>query len=75
MRKVAAARLMQKKIGETFRAMVTGASTKGVFVRLFSPPVEGKVVRGEAGMEVGDKVQVRLVNVNEERGFIDFERA
>jgi exoribonuclease-2 len=75
MRKVAAARLMQRKIGETFRAMVTGASAKGVFVRLFSPPVEGKVVRGEAGMEVGDKVQVRLVNVNEERGFIDFERA
>ena len=54
---------------------MTGASMKGVFVRLFSPSGEGKVVRGERGMDVGEKVRVRLVDVNEERGFIDFERA
>lgn len=75
MRKIAAARLVRKFMGQTFGAIVTGASGKGVFVRLFSPPVEGKVVRGEAGMDVGEKVRVRLVEVDEERGFIDFERA
>jgi exoribonuclease-2 len=75
MRKIAAARLVKDRTGQEFGAIVTGASPKGVFVRLFSPPVEGKVVRGERGMDVGEKVRVRLVDVNEERGFIDFERA
>jgi exoribonuclease-2 len=75
MRKVAAAQLVRNRVGQEFGAMVTGASGKGTFVRLFSPPVEGKVVHGEDGMDVGDKVRVRLVDVNEERGFIDFERA
>ena len=75
MRKVAAAQLLRNMVGQTFGALVTGASHKGVFVRLFSPRVEGKVVRGDAGMDVGEKVRVRLVDVDEDRGFIDFERA
>jgi exoribonuclease-2 len=75
MRKIAAAQLVRNRVGQEFGAIVTGASMKGVFVRLFSPSVEGMVVRGERGMDVGEKVRVRLVDVNEERGFIDFERA
>jgi exoribonuclease-2 len=74
-RKSAAALLLADRIGERFDGIVTGASEKGVWVRTLRPPVEGKVVRGAAGLDVGDRVGVRLVAVNVERGFIDFERA
>jgi VacB/RNase II family 3'-5' exoribonuclease len=73
MRKVAAAQLVRNSIGQTFNAIVTGASPKGTYVRLFSPPVEGKVLRDYRGMEVGDRVRVRLIGVDADRGFIDFE--
>ena len=73
MRKVAAAQLVRNSIGQTFNASVTGASPKGTYVRLFSPPVEGKVLRNYRGMEVGDRVRVRLIGVDADRGFIDFE--
>ncbi len=53
---------------------MTGVSNKGTWVRALRPPVEGKVVKGAAGLDVGDRVGVRLVSVNVERGFIDFER-
>lgn len=75
MRKVAAALLLYRRIGEVFEGIVTGASDKGVYVRLVSPPAEGRVVRGEKGMDVGEKVLVRLINVEPEEAFIDFERA
>ncbi|HSN29459.1 MAG TPA: RNB domain-containing ribonuclease [Kofleriaceae bacterium] len=75
MRKVAAARLLSSHIGETFDAIVTGVGDHGTFVRLLRPPAEGRVVRGEAGMDVGDRVHVRLVDTAPERGFIDFVRA
>ncbi|MBC7932004.1 MAG: RNB domain-containing ribonuclease, partial [Rubrivivax sp.] len=75
MRKVAAATLLGAHIGETFDAIVTGAKEKGTFVRLFSPPADGRVVRGEAGLDVGDRVRVRLLSTEPERGFIDFARA
>lgn len=75
MRKVAAARLLSSHIGETFDAIVTGVGDNGTFVRLLRPPAEGRVVRGEAGMDVGDQVHVRLVDTAPERGFIDFVRA
>jgi VacB/RNase II family 3'-5' exoribonuclease len=74
MRKAIAAELLQQQIGEIFTAIVTGISYKGTFVRLLSPPAEGKLVRGEGGIDVGDKLKVRLLSTDPERGFIDFER-
>ena len=66
--------MVVSRVGQTFDALVTGASSKGTFVRVISPPIEGKVVRGEKGLDVGDRVRVRLTHVDVERGFIDFER-
>lgn len=74
MRKVAAAQLLSSRIGETFDAIVTGATDKGVYVRLITPPAEGRVMRGEQGLDVGDRVRVKLVDTNINRGFIDFAR-
>ena len=74
-RKAAAAMLLQNRVGERFDGVVTGASDKGTWVRIFAPPVEGKVVHGEEGLEVGDKVRVKLVATDVERGFIDFARS
>jgi exoribonuclease R len=73
-RKAAAACLLTSRIGQEFDGLVTGASAKGTWVRIFDPPVEGRVERGAEGLEVGDKVRVRLVHTNPERGFIDFVR-
>ena len=55
-------------------ALFTGASEKGTWVRLFHPPVEGKLVRGFEGLDVGDRVRVELIGTDVERGFIDFAR-
>ncbi len=74
-RKTAAAALLAPRIGETFDAVVTGAAAKGTFVRLLHPPAEGRVVEGAAGMDVGERVRVRLSSVDAERGFIDFAGA
>jgi len=71
-RKQAAAELLADRIGETFQAIVTGASPKGTFVRTLEPHAEGMVVRGQHGMDVGDRVTVKLVDTNPARGFIDF---
>jgi VacB/RNase II family 3'-5' exoribonuclease len=70
--KSAAALLLSSRIGQHFDAIVTGASPKGTWVRIFHPAVEGKVVRGADGLDVGDRVQVELVDTNVERGYIDF---
>ena len=72
MRKSAAALLLSSRIGDRFDAIVTGASEKGTWVRTFDPPAEGKVVRGFDGMDVGERVAVRLKNTDVARGFIDF---
>jgi len=74
-RKSAAALLLESSIGQRFDAIVTGASEKGTWARLFHPPVEGKVIRGFEGLDVGDRVRVRLIATDVERGFIDFARA
>jgi len=74
-RKSAAALLLAPRIGARFWAIVTGASDKGTWVRIASPVVEGMVVRGAAGLDVGDRVQVELVSTDVERGFIDFAAA
>ena len=73
-RKSAGALLLETRIGERFDGVVTGASEKGTWVRIFRPPVEGKVVRGTEGLEVGDKARVKLVSTDVERGYIDFVR-
>ena len=73
-RKSVAAQFLAGRVGESFDALVTGASDTGTWVRLLTPPAEGKVVKGEQGMDVGDQVKVQLVGVNVERGFIDFAR-
>ena len=61
-------------LGETFEAFVTGASAKGTWVRVLRPPVEGRLVRGFEGLDVGDRVTVTLERTDVERGFIDFAR-
>jgi exoribonuclease-2 len=73
--KSAAALLLAPRTGERFDAIVTGASEKGTWVRIFQPPVEGKLVRGLERLDVGDRVRVQLVHTDVERGFIDFVRA
>jgi exoribonuclease-2 len=73
--KAAAAFLLHDRIGETFDAIVTGAAPKGTFVRIGRPLLEGRVVRGFEGLDVGDALRVRLVAVDAAQSFIDFERA
>lgn len=72
--KSAAALLLESRIGEQFDSIVTGASEKGTWVRLLSMPVEGKVVQGFEGMDVGKRVRVQLTSVDVQRGFIDFKK-
>jgi len=74
-RKSAAALLVASRVGQSFDAIVTGASEKGTWVRVSTPPIEGMLASGAAGVDVGDRVRVRLTHVNVERGFIDFARA
>lgn len=74
-RKSAAALLLLHRIGERFEGLVTGASAKGTWVRIPAPPVEGRVVRGFRGLDVGDRVTVELLAVDVDRGFIDFRTA
>lgn len=73
MRKVGAALLLADHIGEQYDAIVTGRSSSGTYVRLLHPPAEGRVVRAEKGMDVGDRVKVRLIGTDAEKGWIDFE--
>ncbi len=74
MRKVGAALFLSKRIGSTYDAFCTGASNKGTFVRLVNPPAEGRLVEGVEGIDVGDRLRVRLVATEPTRGFIDFVR-
>jgi VacB/RNase II family 3'-5' exoribonuclease len=73
MRKVAAALLLAHRVGEVFDGIVTGAGDHGTFARLFHPPAEGMVVHGQHGLDVGDKVRLRLVHTDPQQGFIDFD--
>ena len=72
--KSAAALLLESRIGEQFDAIVTGASDKGTWARLLTLPVDGRVVRGSRGVDVGDRIRVQLTAVDVERGYIDFQR-
>jgi exoribonuclease-2 len=73
-RKSAAAMLLERRTGEQFNAMVTGASDKGTWVRITQPLAEGRLVKGEQGLDVGDTVRVQLTHTDVERGFVDFVR-
>ncbi len=72
--KSAAALLLESRIGEQFDSIVTGASEKGTWVRLLTIPVEGKLVDGFEGLDVGERVRVQLIETNVEQGFIDFKK-
>ena len=72
--KSAAALLLEGRIGERFEAVTTGASAKGTWVRLLTVPVEGRLVHGFDGVDVGDRLNVQLISVAVQRGFIDFRR-
>ena len=73
-RKSAAALLLSSRIGEQFEAVVTGAAPKGTWVRILHQPIEGKLVEGFEGVDVGDRVMVKLVHTDVIKGFIDFKR-
>ena len=72
--KSAAAMLLESRIGEQFDAIVTGASDKGTWVRLVHPPIEGRLVRGFEGVDVGHRLRVQLIRTDVEHGFIDFKK-
>ena len=73
-RKSAAAMLLEHRIGEQFDAIVTGAAEKGTWARLLTIPVEGRVVRGFEGLDVGNRIRVQLTFVDVDRGYIDFRK-
>jgi len=72
MQKRIAAVVLAKHIGQSYRAVVTGVNQYGTFVRALEAHVEGMVVHGGKGLDVGDRVTVKLVATDPERGFIDF---
>jgi exoribonuclease-2 len=73
-RKSAAAMLLEHRINEQFDGIVTGAADKGTWVRIFTPPVEGRLTSGFEGLDVGHRVRVQLMRTDVERGYIDFRR-
>jgi len=66
---------MSHRIGETFNAIVTGVTPHGTFVRVLQPHIEGLLAQGQQGLDVGDKVRVKLTRTDVQRGYIDFIRA
>lgn len=72
MQKRIAAVVLYTHIGQIYRAIVTGVNNYGTFVRTLDPHVEGMLVQGAKGLDVGDRVKVKLISTNPERGFIDF---
>ena len=72
--KSAVAMILENRIGDEFDAVVTGCSEKGTWVRISYPPVEGRLAFGYDGVDVGDKMRVRLVHTNAALGHIDFKR-
>ena len=72
-RKAAGAILLEHRIGTVYDAIVTGVNKDGTYVRLMSPPVEGRVMHGEHGMDVGERVRVKLIATDPNRGYVDFQ--
>jgi exoribonuclease-2 len=74
MSKRLAAVAMQHRIGAIFDAIVTGATPKGTFVRVAQPHIEGLLAQGQQGVDVGDKLRVKLIRTDVQHGYIDFAR-
>ncbi len=74
MSKRIAAVAMSSHVGESFDAVVTGVTPSGTFVRVAHPRVEGLLVHGAEGADVGDRLRVTLVRTDAERGYVDFAR-
>jgi VacB/RNase II family 3'-5' exoribonuclease len=72
--KSAAAMLLSSRIGDRFDAICTGAADKGTWVRIFSPPIEGRLLYGYEGVDVGNRLRVKLIHIDVDKGFIDFEK-
>jgi len=72
--KSAAAMLLSSRIGDRFDAICTGAADKGTWVRIFRPPIEGRLLYGAEGVDVGQRLKVQLVRTDVERGYIDFKK-
>jgi VacB/RNase II family 3'-5' exoribonuclease len=72
--KSAAVMLLSSKIGDQFDAMCTGAADKGTWVRIFHPPIEGRLLYGYQGVDVGNKLRVQLIHTDVEKGYIDFKK-
>jgi VacB/RNase II family 3'-5' exoribonuclease len=75
MSKRLAAVAMQNRIGAIFDGVVTGVTPKGTFVRAMQAHVEGLLAQGAQGVDVGDKLRVKLIRTDVQHGFIDFARA
>jgi exoribonuclease-2 len=72
MQKRIAAVVLHPRIGQSFQAIVTGVNKYGTFVRTLDPHVDGMLVQGGKGLDVGDRVTVKLISTDPQRGFIDF---
>ena len=66
--------LLSSRIGDRFEAICTGAADKGTWVRIFQPPIEGRLLYGYKGVDVGNRLEVKLIHVDVNLGFIDFEK-
>lgn len=74
LQKCAAAYALRTRVGQTFRGVVTGVTPNGTFARVVNPPVEGRIVQGEKGLDVGDHVRLKLLRTDPSRGYIDFAK-
>jgi exoribonuclease-2 len=72
--KSAAAMLLSSRIGDQYDAICTGAADKGTWVRVFHPPIEGRLLHGYEGVDVGNQLKVGLIHADVDKGFIDFEK-
>jgi exoribonuclease-2 len=66
--------LLSSRIGEQFDAICTGAADKGTWVRTFRPPIEGRLLHGYEGVDVGNQLKVRLIHADVDKGYIAFEK-
>ena len=72
--KSAAALLLSSRIGERFGAICTGVADKGTWVRIFQPPIEGRLLYGVEGVDVGHRLEVQIIHTDVEKGYIDFKK-